>query len=85
MVLDQEEYSLENLKKFTISKKLLEIHSMHFTTYVSCLLPHPPPYARVGGQWLVSRNFSPLYYEYKSIRLATCYVTGKCWFRIRLI
>lgn len=47
----QEEYSLENLKKLTISKKLLEIHNVHFSTYVSCLLPHPPPYARVGGHW----------------------------------
>lgn len=23
----------------------------HFDTFVTCLLPHPPDYARVGGHW----------------------------------
>lgn len=29
----------------------------HFDVFVSCLVPHPPEYARVGGHWdhLVSR------------------------------
>lgn len=50
---DQAERSLEDLKKTIFSKKLLEIHNTHFPIYVSCLLPHPPNYARVGGHWLV--------------------------------
>jgi len=37
---------------------LKEICSIHYNVFISCLLPHPPEYARVGGHWetLASRT-----------------------------
>lgn len=38
-----------------------EVAKTHFEVIVSCLLPHPAEYARVGGFWSVSSAYSPLF------------------------
>ena len=43
--------SLERLKPQYIWRWLKEISKTHFEVIVSCLLPHPIEYARVGGHW----------------------------------
>ncbi|XP_060067575.1 protein unc-79 homolog isoform X2 [Ylistrum balloti] len=50
--------ALEKLKPGYIYDWLEEIGHTHFEVIVSCLLPHPVEYARVGGFWdtLVSRT-----------------------------
>jgi len=34
-----------------IDNWLADISNVHFEVIVSCLLPHPPEYAQVGGYW----------------------------------
>ncbi|XP_054270817.1 protein unc-79 homolog isoform X2 [Macrosteles quadrilineatus] len=55
---DQAECTLEQLKTDYVCQWLNEVCQSHFNIFVSCLLPHPPDYARVGGHWdmLVSRT-----------------------------
>ncbi|CAI9733136.1 QUALITY PROTEIN: unc-79 homolog [Octopus vulgaris] len=43
--------ALERLKPEYISKWLQKVAKSHFEVIVSCLLPHPVEYARVGGYW----------------------------------
>ncbi|XP_052267084.1 protein unc-79 homolog [Dreissena polymorpha] len=43
--------ALERLKPEYICKWLREVNKTHFEVIVSCLLPHPVEYARVGGVW----------------------------------
>ena len=43
--------ALERLKPEYICKWLKEVNKTHFEVIVSCLLPHPVEYARVGGFW----------------------------------
>ncbi|XP_052767692.1 protein unc-79 homolog [Mya arenaria] len=43
--------ALERLKPEYICKWLREVNKTHFEVIVSCLLPHPVEYARVGGFW----------------------------------
>uniref|UniRef100_A0A8D8RWG0 Protein unc-79 homolog n=1 Tax=Cacopsylla melanoneura TaxID=428564 RepID=A0A8D8RWG0_9HEMI len=52
------ECTLERLKKDYVCEWMGNICKSHFDVYVSCLLPHPPEYAKVGGHWdmLVSRT-----------------------------
>lgn len=40
-----------------------EVAKTHFEVIVSCLLPHPAEYARVGGFWSVSSAYSSLFLE----------------------
>lgn len=42
---------LERLKSEYVHNWLLDIAKSHFDVFVSCLLPHPPNFARVGGHW----------------------------------
>ncbi|XP_063244249.1 protein unc-79 homolog [Bacillus rossius redtenbacheri] len=55
---EDEKNTLERLKKDFVCGWLANVCSSHFQVFVSCLLPHPPDYARVGGHWdtLVSRT-----------------------------
>ncbi|XP_073986418.1 UNC-79 domain-containing protein isoform X3 [Rhodnius prolixus] len=55
---DQAECTLERLKTDYVCGWLGEVCQTHFDVFVSCLLPHPPEYARVGGHWdmLVSKT-----------------------------
>ncbi|RZF46360.1 hypothetical protein LSTR_LSTR011144 [Laodelphax striatellus] len=55
---DQAECTLERLKTDYVCGWLSEVLESHHDTFVSCLLPHPAEYARVGGHWdmLVSRT-----------------------------
>ncbi|GAB6020639.1 hypothetical protein CHUAL_003310 [Chamberlinius hualienensis] len=48
---DQSGGLLERLKSECIQKWLMSVCKSHFEVFVSCLLPHPPDYARVGGHW----------------------------------
>ncbi|XP_052119474.1 protein unc-79 homolog isoform X4 [Frankliniella occidentalis] len=48
---DQAENTLEGLKTDFVCVWLKEICKSHFNVLVSCLLPHPPDYSRVGGHW----------------------------------
>lgn len=48
---DQAECTLERLKTDYVCGWLTEICHSHFNIFVSCLLPHPADYARVGGHW----------------------------------
>lgn len=49
--LGQEESTLEKLKCDIVCNWLREISRTHYKLFISCLLPHPPDYARVGGHW----------------------------------
>lgn len=51
--------SLERLKSEVVCPWINKVVKAHFETFVSCLLPHPPEFARVGGHWDVisSRTF----------------------------
>ncbi|XP_069685618.1 protein unc-79 homolog isoform X4 [Periplaneta americana] len=55
---DDQESTIERLKTEFVCGWLSDVCSSHFKVFVSCLLPHPPDYARVGGHWdtLVSRT-----------------------------
>nr|CAD7255823.1 unnamed protein product [Timema shepardi] len=55
---EDQESTLERLKTEFVRGWLAEVCASHFKVFVSCLLPHPPDYARVGGHWdtLVSRT-----------------------------
>lgn len=52
------ESTLEKLKIDHICNWLKDIASSHNKVFISCLLPHPPEHARVGGHWdtLASRT-----------------------------
>ncbi|KAL1492637.1 hypothetical protein ABEB36_010867 [Hypothenemus hampei] len=47
----REESALEKLKVSDVCGWLREISKSHYDLFVSCLLPHPPDYARIGGHW----------------------------------
>lgn len=52
------ESNVEKLKVEHVCDWLKEICKSHYKEFISCLLPHPPEYARVGGHWdtLASRT-----------------------------
>lgn len=52
------ESTVEKLKVEHVCDWLKEICKSHYKEFISCLLPHPPEYARVGGHWdtLASRT-----------------------------
>ncbi|XP_032597645.1 protein unc-79 homolog isoform X2 [Drosophila grimshawi] len=54
----QIESTIEKLKVDHVCNWLKEICRIHYNVFISCLLPHPPEYARVGGHWetLASRT-----------------------------
>ncbi|KAJ9597430.1 hypothetical protein L9F63_011724, partial [Diploptera punctata] len=52
---DDQESTIERLKTEFVCSWLTDVCNSHFPVFVSCLLPHPPEYARVGGHW---NNFS---------------------------
>ncbi|XP_017968881.1 protein unc-79 homolog isoform X6 [Drosophila navojoa] len=54
----QVESTIEKLKIDHVCNWLKEICRIHYNVFISCLLPHPPEYARVGGHWetLASRT-----------------------------
>ncbi|XP_031336357.1 protein unc-79 homolog [Photinus pyralis] len=54
----QEESTLEKLKTENVCGWLKDLSKSHYKLFISCLLPHPPEYARVGGHWdtLASRT-----------------------------
>ncbi|XP_053969857.1 protein unc-79 homolog isoform X7 [Anastrepha ludens] len=54
----QIESTIEKLKVEHVCNWLKEICRLHYNVFISCLLPHPPEYARVGGHWetLASRT-----------------------------
>lgn len=47
----QIESTVEKLKVEHVCSWLKEICQTHYKEFISCLLPHPPEYARVGGHW----------------------------------
>ncbi|XP_036229384.2 protein unc-79 homolog isoform X1 [Bactrocera oleae] len=57
-VASQIESTIEKLKVEHVCNWLKEICRIHYNIFISCLLPHPPEYARVGGHWetLASRT-----------------------------
>lgn len=52
------ESTVEKLKAEHVCGWLRDICRSHYKEFISCLLPHPPEYARVGGHWdtLASRT-----------------------------
>lgn len=52
------ESTIEKLKIEYVCGWLKDICQSHYKEFISCLLPHPPEYARVGGHWdtLASRT-----------------------------
>ncbi|XP_067215729.1 protein unc-79 homolog isoform X2 [Linepithema humile] len=54
----QAESALEKLKTEYICGWLSEVMKTHYEVFISCLLPHPADYVRVGGHWetLASRT-----------------------------
>lgn len=52
------ESTIEKLKVEHVCGWLKEICKNHYKEFISCLLPHPPEFARVGGHWdtLASRT-----------------------------
>lgn len=53
-----DEGSIEKLKTEHVCHWLQGVKDTHYSLVLSCLLPHPPEYARVGGHWdaLASRT-----------------------------
>lgn len=53
-----DEGSIEKLKTEHVCDWLQRVKETHYQLLLSCLLPHPPEYARVGGHWdtLASRT-----------------------------
>jgi len=49
--------ALERLKVDFVCPWLKRVVKGNFDTFVTCLLPHPPDYARVGGHWYVLMNY----------------------------
>ncbi|XP_060537394.1 protein unc-79 homolog isoform X2 [Cylas formicarius] len=47
----RDESALEKLKTGDVCSWLRVISKSHYDLFVSCLLPHPPEYARIGGHW----------------------------------
>jgi len=45
--------ALERLKPHYVCNWLKEVSKTHLEVILSCLLPHPVEYARVGGHWYV--------------------------------
>lgn len=45
------ESTIEKLKVEHVCGWLKDICKSHYKEFISCLLPHPPEYARVGGHW----------------------------------
>lgn len=58
LAASQIESTIEKLKTDHVCNWLKEICRIHYNVFISCLLPHPPEYARVGGHWetLASRT-----------------------------
>ncbi|XP_012272273.1 protein unc-79 homolog [Orussus abietinus] len=54
----QAESTLEKLKTDYVCGWLSEVMKTHYEVFISCLLPHPADYVRVGGHWetLASRT-----------------------------
>ncbi|XP_063983209.1 protein unc-79 homolog isoform X2 [Diachasmimorpha longicaudata] len=54
----QAESTLEKLKTEYVCGWLSEVMKTHYKIFISCLLPHPADYVRVGGHWetLASRT-----------------------------
>ncbi|XP_011871476.1 PREDICTED: protein unc-79 homolog [Vollenhovia emeryi] len=54
----QAESALEKLKTEYVCEWLSEVMKTHYEVFISCLLPHPADYVRVGGHWetLASRT-----------------------------
>ncbi|XP_072766929.1 protein unc-79 homolog isoform X2 [Anoplolepis gracilipes] len=54
----QAESALEKLKTEHVCGWLSEVMKTHYEVFISCLLPHPADYVRVGGHWetLASRT-----------------------------
>lgn len=54
----QTESTIEKLKLEHVCCWLKDISQSHYKEFISCLLPHPPEYSRVGGHWdtLASRT-----------------------------
>lgn len=50
-VLGQAESALEKLKTEYVCGWLSEVMKTHYEVFISCLLPHPADYVRVGGHW----------------------------------
>ncbi|XP_042883659.1 protein unc-79 homolog isoform X4 [Penaeus japonicus] len=48
---DQQGTAIERLKSEYIHNWLQDVCKTHFEVFVSCLMPHPVEYARVGGHW----------------------------------
>ncbi|XP_077992141.1 protein unc-79 homolog [Glandiceps talaboti] len=48
---DDRGVDLEQLKPEYLANWLIGLSHSHFDVFVSCLLPHPPEYAKVGGHW----------------------------------
>lgn len=55
---DDGENFVEKLKTEHIYTWFKDVCTNHYKVFISCLLPHPPEYARVGGHWdsLASRT-----------------------------
>ncbi|XP_033647940.1 protein unc-79 homolog [Asterias rubens] len=49
--LTQDSVALESLKADYVTTWLIRILKSHFNVFVSCLLPQPPDYAKVGGDY----------------------------------
>lgn len=47
----REESALEKLKMTDVCGWLRKISKSHYDLFISCLLPHPSDYARIGGHW----------------------------------
>lgn len=50
-IAGQAESALEKLKTEYVCGWLSEVMKTHYEVFISCLLPHPADYVRVGGHW----------------------------------
>jgi len=55
LTVDQQECTLEYMKTEYIGERWLKgVRQHYFEAFVNCLLPCPPEYAQVGGNWYVT-------------------------------
>ncbi|XP_041469783.1 protein unc-79 homolog [Lytechinus variegatus] len=80
--LTQESIVLEGLKKDYVTNWLLKLLNTNFSVFVSCLMPTPADYAKVGGHWdtLCSR-ITELHDGLKNVFALTPYntITFEVW------
>lgn len=78
-ILDQQECTLEYMKIEYIGERWLKgVRQHYFEAFVNCLLPCPPEYAQVGGNWYVTKFKNIFIIHYKLFNIMRNFILGTC-------